>query len=280
MYKVTYVNNEVEYFDNEILCYRSYVNIGLKDKLKTYLLSDIINDYKRDCYTRGKRYDKYLYFHKLPDAIEYSRVPHTISPYALGVLLAEGCLGEVSKRNSLEIASAEIDIVERMMSGAGLDNYTFDGEYSYSFPQYKNMNVGLVKQEIIRMGIDKPAIDKFIPNEYLEDSIENRKELLRGLVDTDGTLATKKNQKNYHVMYCTTSPELCKSVKRLAVELGYGINITHRKIDRKNKHDTYEIRIYTPDIIWSSKKNYDKVIGKEYRSNQHICTAIKNIEEV
>lgn len=280
MYKVTYVNNEVEYFDNEILCYRSYVNIGLKDKLKTYLLSDIINDYKRDCYTREKRYDKYLYFHKLPDAIEYSRVPHTISPYALGVLLAEGCLGEVSKRNSLEIASEEIDIVERMMSGAGLDNYTFDGEYSYSFPQYKNMNVGLVKQEIIRMGIDKPAIDKFIPNEYLEDSIENRKELLRGLVDTDGTLATKKNQKNYHVMYCTTSPELCKSVKRLAVELGYGINITHRKIDRKNKHDTYEIRIYTPDIIWSSKKNYDKVIGKEYRSNQHICTAIKNIEKV
>jgi len=280
MYKVTYVNNEEEYFDNEILCYRSYVNIGRKDKLKTYLLSDIINDYKRDCYTRGKRYDKYLYFHRLPDVIEYGRVPHTISPYALGVLLAEGCLGEVSKRNSLEIASEEIDIVERMMSGAGLDNYTFDGEYSYSFPQYKNMNVGLVKQEIIRMGIDKPAIDKFIPNEYLEDSIENRKELLRGLVDTDGTLAIKKNQKNYHVMYCTTSPELCKSVKRLAVELGYGINITHRKIDRKNKHDTYEIRIYTPDIIWSSKKNYDKVIGKEYRSNQHICTAIKNIEEV
>lgn len=280
MYKVTYVNNEEEYFDNEILCYRSYVNIGRKDKLKTYLLSDIINDYKRDCYTRGKRYDKYLYFHKLPDAIEYSRVPHTISPYALGVLLAEGCLGEVSKRNSLEIASEEIDIVERMMSGAGLDNYTFNGEYNYSFPQYKNINVGLVKQEIIRMGIDKPAIDKFIPNEYLEDSIENRKELLRGLVDTDGTLATKKNQKNYHVMYCTTSPELYKTIERLVIELGYGINTSHITRDNSKWNDIYEIRIYTPDIIWSSKKNYDKIIGKEYRSNQHICTAIKNIEKV
>lgn len=280
MYKVTYVNNEVEYFDNEILCYRSYVNIGLKDKLKTYLLSDIINDYKRDCYTRGKRYDKYLYFHKLPDAIEYSRVPHTISPYALGVLLAEGCLGEVSKRNSLEITSAELDIIEKMMVGAGLDDYTFNGEYNYSFPQYKNINVGLVKQEIIRMGIDKPAIDKFIPNEYLEDSIENRKELLRGLVDTDGTLATKKNQKNYHVMYCTTSPELYKTIKRLVIELGYGINTSHITRDNSKWNDIYEIRIYTPDIIWSSKKNYDKIIGKEYRSNQHICTAIKNIEKV
>lgn len=282
VYVVTLLNGkQYTYGDKDKeLCWKGYNNIGNQENLKEYRISDILNNYKGITYTRGKAYDKYLYFMKNNDRVEYERQEHIISPYVLGVLLAEGALGEVSKRNSLSIASSEKDIVERMMMGAGLHSYTYNGKYSYQFPQYKNPNVGVIKQEIIRMGIDELAKDKFIPIEYLKDSSRNRIELLKGLVDTDGTLAIKKNQKNYHIMYSTTSNKLAKDVEELVTELGYGVNTTYRKIDKENHNDFWEVRIYTPDIIWSSKKNFKKIVGKEYRSNQHLCSAIKNIEKI
>jgi replicative DNA helicase len=60
------------------------------------------------------------------------------------------------------------------------------------------------------------AESKFIPQQYLEASKEQRWELLRGLMDTDGTAGNKQGTPSY----CTISRRLAKDVVRLVRSLG------------------------------------------------------------
>ena len=50
-------------------------------------------------------------------------------------------------------------------------------------------------QEIKRLRAEQPSIEKFIPYEYMHGSVEQRIDLLRGLMDTDGS--GKKNRITY-----------------------------------------------------------------------------------
>jgi ATP-dependent protease Clp ATPase subunit len=71
--------------------------------------------------------------------------------------------------------------------------------------------------EIRKLGLKGMlSFNKFIPPEYLYDSIENRLELLRGLMDGDGTVS----KHGYGVSYSTTSKKLCCGVQFLIQSLG------------------------------------------------------------
>ena len=62
--------------------------------------------------------------------------------------------------------------------------------------------------------------DKFIPEEYLYGSIEQRLALLNGLLDTDGSIDAIKGR----ISYYTISPMLKDNVIQLATELGYKVS--------------------------------------------------------
>lgn len=70
--------------------------------------------------------------------------------------------------------------------------------------------------------------DKFIPEDYLRSDINDRIEILRGLMDTDGTCKT-----NGEASFCTTSEELAKGVQDLVRSLGG--KCTYRSRDRRDK---------------------------------------------
>lgn len=65
---------------------------------------------------------------------------------------------------------------------------------------------------------------KYIPTEYLTSSIEQRRELLRGLVDTDGGV-----EKNGAVQFYTSNPRLRDDAKALISSLGYIPFVTTKK---------------------------------------------------
>jgi replicative DNA helicase len=67
--------------------------------------------------------------------------------------------------------------------------------------------------------------DKHIPARYLRASQAQRRELLAGLLDTDGTVAPAGN-----VQYCSTSQRLAEDVHELIVSLGYRCSITTKKV--------------------------------------------------
>lgn len=65
--------------------------------------------------------------------------------------------------------------------------------------------------------LGRTSYDKFIPHEYLFNDYESRVELLKGLMDTDGTIA-KKNYNN--ISFSTTSKQLSDDFKFLCQTLG------------------------------------------------------------
>lgn len=146
-----------------------------------------------------------------------------IDPYVLGVLLGDGYL----RKNSVSISSADNQIIrlveERLPSECcvvkrgGDDSYDYDivGKQKFKNPIPKilrNLNLA-----------GKRAESKFIPRPYLFASAENRLEVLRGLLDTDGFAD------NAGIEFCTTSKQLAEDVRFLVLSLGGLAKINEKK---------------------------------------------------
>jgi ATP-dependent DNA helicase RecG len=79
-------------------------------------------------------------------------------------------------------------------------------EYGYTGKLSNSSNK--IKNELIDLNIfGKKSYEKFIPKEYKLASITDRIELLRGLLDTDGTI-----KKNGEITYTTTSETLADDI--------------------------------------------------------------------
>lgn len=189
----------------------------------------------------------------LPKAVEFSEKDYLIPPYVLGVLIGDGCLTQKKGRStSIVFSNAEEDIIQKMSI---LLNATriYSQPHTYTkvifFDEAKQYNDYLRK-----IGLDTYSYNKFIPKEYLFGSVSQRRQLLYGLMDTDGNVELKNR-----FSYYTTSPQLRDDFIYLCRSLGY---IATFGIDKRengiHKHIGYDIRIQTDDIIFSSKKHLDK----------------------
>lgn len=122
--------------------------------------------------------------HRVPvnNAVFFSsEKPLTINPYVLGTYLGDPeIITEVSSRLPDDIQ-------------AGLE-----------------CNLGL---------LGKKSWEKFVPNEYKFTSIENRLNLLRGLMDTDGWIGHHPSGNN-RIQYCSTSAQLADDVAFIVRSLG------------------------------------------------------------
>lgn len=91
-----------------------------------------------------------------------------------------------------------------------------------------------VKNELYKLNLlGKKANEKFIPREYIyNSSIEDRLELLRGLLDTDGT------NDGTCAAFTTVSEKLCKDIIELVRSLGGRANYYTR--DRREESKMYD----------------------------------------
>ena len=138
------------------------------------------------------------HLHKLFRApVEMFNVEHhelQIGPYALGMILGDGsiahasvsvCKGDVEIREECERLAKQFELRVRITTD---DN----GTPTYHLAR-KIANGGRSPNYLIRALRDlelmgKGAGDKFVPQKYLVASLDDRKQLLAGLIDTDGHL--------------------------------------------------------------------------------------------
>jgi len=132
-------------------------------------------------------------------------------------------------------------------------NKTVNGK-TYEFLPKENRWQHPIKNILTDLNLlNKKSYEKFIPPQYLYAStIEDRLSLLKGLMDTDGSI-----KKNGEASYTTTSEQLSKDVKSLVQSLGGRAVI--KKRDRRGKksmmgdreiisnHCTYEFNISLPE---------------------------------
>lgn len=171
-----------------------------------------------------------------------------IHPYVLGAFLGNGHFGQ-----SISFSTNDPEILEIMEMWMP-DTVCFhkDNEYDYSVINVdKKHIINEFCQQIKELGLSNSrSYNKFIPQEYLFTSYENRLLVLSGLLDTDGYT------KDGAIKYTTASKQLFLDVKFLVNSLGG--TVTHKerfpqysyKGEKKQGRLSYRMNISLPsDII-------------------------------
>lgn len=151
-----------------------------------------------------------------------------LDPYVLGVLLGDGGLST----GSVTVTTSDQYIIDRI-SAAGFRTRHTD--------RYTHRVYG-VQPIVRRLGLDgKRSWEKSIPELYMYATHAQRMELLRGLMDTDGTCG----RDNGCPEFCTTSEVMANQVARLFRSLGGKCKVSSRQTYKGEKRPgrvSYRVR--------------------------------------
>ena len=165
-----------------------------------------------------KRYENRLYI-PYPSGDFGCDIGLSVNPYLLGVLLGDGNFTQSSVRLSTSYEYLK-EKIEPYLMGA---KFTKSGDIDYRLTTAKGLENKLLDsiKELGLMG--KYSHEKFIPAQYLSASKNSRLELMRGLIDTDGTV-----EKSGAMTYTTTSETMAKQFQSLARSLGAYASMSSR----------------------------------------------------
>ena len=222
---------------------------------------------KKGFYGSGQHKSYGLWRFALPileKPIEFNSRKVSIDPYTLGGLLGDGCFSN----GSVTVANPEIDIINGIVLPKGMKKI-FKKQISKAIEiclvttEYYNP----LKRALKFYGLlGKHSYEKFIPKEYLINDIQTRIEILRGLMDTDGTVS-----KHGAVSFEVTSLQLVKDVKFLATSLGckcYNIRTKKSYIGKVRHRDCYRLSITIPkglNVFKHCKQKIERSSLKERR---------------
>lgn len=193
--------------------------------------------------------------------INFEKKSHIIDPYVLGVLLGDGHI-----THNITFSSADQEIVNNVKNNIDSDYEVrkLIAELTYSICKIKNScNFSPEKQipipipnkyfeAIKQFGLNTTTINKYIPEEYLLSTVEDRIALLQGLMDTDGHI-TKDGSL---IEFTTISPKLKDNFVFLVQSLGGICHVRTKKASYKNSvgekiycNQSYHIGIKLPKEI-------------------------------
>ncbi|ORI12674.1 replicative DNA helicase [Rhodococcus sp. 1168] len=155
-----------------------------------------------------------------------------VPPYTLGAWLGDGTSA------CAQITSADPEIITRI-EGEGLEVTKSD----------------LYLRTIGVLG------DKHIPSEYLRASESQRRALLAGLLDTDGTVTAGGS-----AQFCVTSERLVKGVRELVASLGYRVQMSTKRVKGRSEASStaYALTFATDDVVFGLHRK--QILHKERRA--------------
>lgn len=268
----------------EVIC----ANNHFKHKVLT--THDLLNNgLYNQCTVKGKRYNAYKYYLPAIEPLQYSKKQQDIPAYVLGALLGDGA---ITKRTP-KISSVDQEILDRIQCLLG-DGFEFkydptttceyriiDKERFLHKDEFKNGQYGVnrLHRWIDQLGLCVSCAYKFIPDQYKYGSIEQRYELIRGLMDTDGYIS-----KDGSMSFVNTSKYLIDDFIEVLRSLGILCSVSKRAPGKGGTHNgraifgtkfSYVVYIKgNPDIFHLSRKK-NRVKKNRKFSNK---VAITNIE--
>ena len=186
--------------------------------------------------------------------VKYAEKEFLLHPYLLGVILGDGHVNKHGHTN-IWINNNDLDISEKIEhlvpKGVALHKVkTVGGCTDFSFIKNCSGKYNPMNKIMKNLGLsDVTASDKFIPKEYLYGSIEQRKELIRGLLDTDGSGGAV-------VCYTSASKQLCEDLIELIESLGGWCRLSTKHVKKYNK-DYYTVTIRydnLQDLFYTNRK--------------------------
>lgn len=251
---------------------------------------DLLNNgLYNQCTVKGKRYNAYKYYLPAIEPLQYSEKQQNVPAYVLGALLGDGAL---TKRTP-KISSIDQEILDRIQYLLG-DGFEFkydpttsceyriiDKERFMHKDEFENGQYGVnrLHRWIDELGLCVSCAYKFIPDQYKYGSIEQRYELIRGLMDTDGYIS-----KDGGMSFVNTSKQLIDDFVEVLRSLGILCSVSKRAPGKGGVRNgraifgtkfSYVVYIKgNPDIFHLSRKR-NRIRKNRKFSNK---VAITNIE--
>lgn len=256
-------------------------NVKCWDKgFKVIDTKTIASDYfkKRKVTERNPNGKEYKYRIQVSRAVEFNKKEDLlIDPYTMGLLIGDGSFRNVHN-HTMFLAGASEDINEyREIIPYHIDELSSKDNNTIHINNIKEI---LKKYDLL----DKYSYEKHIPYQYLFASKEDRLNLLKGLIDTDGTVTKSRGTPSY----TTTSEQLADDVCFLARSLGYNCrkskkeNVGYKDKDGNFVHcrDCYNIYIYTDDIICKLKRKIAKIQPRtsNYHKSKQLYSIIVDVK--
>ncbi|MDX3020127.1 type IV secretory system conjugative DNA transfer family protein [Streptomyces acidiscabies] len=216
--------------------------------------------------------------------VAYSEADLPIDPYVLGAILGDGY---INQDGGVFFFSADSEVVEEIRRrGYAIRPQKVD---KGRCPKYA---INGVRKRMRDLGLaGKRSWEKSIPEPYLLGSVEQRIDLLRGVMDTDGTISGDGEME-----FTSASQAFAKGVQTLVRSLGgrVAINIKDKvmytspnQLTPKKARDAYRVQnIRMPEINpfllsrkaerWRDRtRGFNRVISVEYvRDDEVQCIAV------
>jgi len=254
-----------------------------------------LEEIKNSLYYKNNKINHYL---PRLQPVQFKHEEKKLHPYVLGCLLGDGSLG-----SSIILSNVDHEIPERINEllkpiNAGIIGY--DGKINYRIgaidgrpnkPQGQNKKgryTNPVKIILDELGLmNKKFNNKFIPESYIYNaSIDDRMDLLRGLLDTDGSVHRGNAE------FFTSNPNLVNDVTELVRSLGGSCHVNSRMRNEertlngnriKSTCENYTCMIKLPEEVGipfylSRKVKQYQISGKDGRKRKVTSDRIKNIE--
>lgn len=264
MYKITPIKGEPFIVNGGHIMHLYKTKEGEKFKCYGIRYDEIsVNDYISKSHS-------YKHVHKLhkSSVVDFQeREDLPIDPYFIGLLLGDG-----STIGSIGITTMEEEVKEYLYKFARSNGYTIrdyvkpnNKAHTYYLKGYGGRPHQWFSKTSLRLELEvlglfgKTAENKSIPHCYKTSSIENRLQLLAGLVDTDGYLH------NNCIEYISKSETLIKDLIFLCRSLGLSCNLNANKV--VNGEVYYRSMIYGNIDIIPSKVH--RRIGTERKQKKN-----------
>ena len=170
-----------------------------------------------------------------------------IPPYALGCWLGDGhsagaMITAVDPELAMRIEASGIDVLP--LAGKYLYRLAFSTEDQEAAEKGRGEARRTVDAQLRELGL---LGNKYIPLVYLRASDSQRRELLAGILDTDGTVGNTGS-----VQLAVTNRELANGVRELVQSLGYRCSTTAKQVrgKRSDSPTCYMVNFTTTDAVF------------------------------
>lgn len=249
---------------------RKYRDGGWHERTTEEMAGDFVRIRKDG---KGK---EYKYRVPMQGATEYPEKDLPIAPYLLGAWLGDG------SRSGTIITLNNEDMDEIIQHIKECSGYRID----IHKPEKKAPFIKIDKQPSSKTAPNSFIAllrklnllnNKHIPEEYLTASIDQRMELLKGLMDTDGSCSLAGE-----CSFTQKSETVARQTLELINSLGIKARMKKRKavLNHKEVGDVYFISFFTPKdkTCFSLKRKTDRL--KESLSNRMMAKSIINIKPI
>lgn len=274
IYRVTFKNGA--HFDcGPEHLWEVYFRSHGEDKMKVVTTLDLLKNYRKERYSGKGKYE-YKYHIICTQPVEFGEKSLPINPYVLGFILGDGCITSKNVTSvRFTVSSIDFDEVHKRLTSL-LDpsrgEYIKLGTRTETVQKFRLYGF---KERLIELGLwGTKSGTKFIPVSYLYGSITQRKELLSGILDTDGSVSLMKDGKaKTSVRYSTHSTMLSEGVYHLVGSLG---GICFNSTSNRGEYKLHFRLPFNP-----FERNYrKKALDYQLNKSKNVCKIQNTITDI